>query len=330
MARLHLKKMDEPILSKSLSRLTLFPKTYPEVWKMYKEALASFWVVEEVDLSKDLNDWNKLTDNEKHFLKHILAFFLVSDGIVNENLVERLYAEVQIPEIRSFYSCQIMMETIHSEMYSLLIDTYVQDMEEKEKLFRAIETIPCVRKKSKWALKWIHDEKNTFSDRLVAFAAVEGIFFSSSFAAIYWFKKRGLLPGLTFSNELISRDEGLHTNFACLIFRYLRNKQPHSKIQSVIMEAVDLEIEFICDALPVNLIGMNQNLMAQYIKFVADRLLVELGLEKLYLCKNPFEFMENISIESKTNFFEKRNSAYQKSNVMSSREDMEFKLDAPF
>lgn len=322
--------MDEPILNKSLSRLTLLPNKYPEVWKMYKEALASFWVVEEVDLSKDINDWNKLTDNEKHFLKYILAFFLVSDGIVNENLVERLYAEVQIPEIRSFYSCQIMMETIHSEMYSLLIDTYVQDVEEKEKLFKAVETIPCVRKKSNWALKWIHDEENTFSDRLVAFAAVEGIFFSSSFAAIYWFKKRGLLPGLTFSNELISRDEGLHTNFACLIFSYLRNKPPPSKIQSVIMEAVDLEIEFIRDALPVKLIGMNQNLMAQYIQYVADRLLVELGLEKHYLCKNPFEFMENISIESKTNFFEKRNSAYQKSNVMSSREDMEFRLDAAF
>lgn len=322
--------MDEPLLNKSFSRLTLFPIQYFEVWKMYKEALASFWVVEEVDLSKDVKDWKKLSDSEKHFLKYILAFFLVSDGIVNENLVERFYAEIQIPEIRSFYSCQILMETIHSEMYSLLIDTYIQDVEEKEKIFKAIETIPCIRKKSNWALKFIHDDKNTFSDRLIAFAAVEGIFFSSSFAAIYWFKKRGLLPGLTFSNELISRDEGLHTNFACLIFSYLQNKPSHSKIQSIITEAVDLEIEFICDALPVNLIGMNQDLMSQYVKYVADRLLVELGLEKHYLCENPFEFMENISMECKANFFEKKNSSYQKSNVMSSRDDMNFTLDASF
>lgn len=322
--------MDEPLLNKTLSRLTLFPIKYFDVWRMYKKALASFWVVEEIDLSKDVKDWNKLMDSEKHFLKYILAFFLVSDGIVNENLVERFYAEIQIPEIRSFYSCQILMEAIHSEMYSLLIDTYIQDVEEKEKIFKAIETIPCIRKKSNWALKFIHDEKNTFSDRLVGFAVVEGIFFSSSFAAIYWFKKRGLLPGLTFSNELISRDEGLHTNFACLIFNYLQNKPPRSKILSIITEAVDLEIEFICDALPVNLIGMNQELMSQYVKYVADRLLVELGLAKHYLCNNPFEFMESISVENKTNFFEKKNSAYQKSNVMSSRKDMEIKLDIDF
>lgn len=322
--------MVEPLLDKTLNRFTIYPIKYFDIWEMYKKAKASFWSVEEVDLSRDLNDWNTLNKNEKHFISYILAFFAASDGIVNENLVEKMYSEVQIPEVRCFYGFQIMIENIHSEMYSLLIDTYIKDVVEKEKLLNAIQTIPCVRKKADWALKWTHNENNTFSDRLLAFVAVEGIFFSGSFAAIYWFKKRGLLPGLTFSNELISRDEGLHTDFACLLFNYLKNKPSPSKIIKVLTEAVDLEIEFLSKSLPVNLIGMNQELMVQYIKYIADRLLVELGVEKYYLTKNPFEFMDNISIEGKTNFFEKRNADYQKCNVMSSKEDLEFKLDAEF
>lgn len=322
--------MNEPLLDTNNNRFTLYPIQYWDIFEMYKKAKASIWMVEEVDLSRDLQDWNNLNFNEKKFLCHVLAFFAASDGIVNENLVEKLYSEVQVPEVLAFYSVQIFMETIHSEMYSLLIDTYIKDAQEKEKLFNAIQTIPCIRKKAEWALKWIHDTKNTFSDRVLAFAAVEGIFFSGSFAAIYWFKKRGLLPGLTFSNELISRDEGLHTDFACLLFKYLGKKPPESQIREVIREAVDLEIEFLSEALPVSLIGMNKTSMGDYIKFVADRLLVELGLPKYYQTKNPFEFMDNISIEGKTNFFEKRNAEYQKCNVMSSRKDLEFKLDVDF
>lgn len=322
--------MNEPLLDTNHNRFTLYPIQYKDIFEMYRKAKASIWMVEEVNLSKDLQDWNNLNSNEKLFLSYILAFFAASDGIVNENLVEKLYSKVQIPEVRSFYSVQIFMENIHSEMYSLLIDTYIKDVDEKQKLFNALETIPSIRKKADWALKWIHDPKNTFSDRLLAFAVVEGIFFSGSFAAIYWFKKRGLLPGLTFSNELISRDEGLHTDFACLLFQYLNNKPSKSTILKVIREAVDLEIEFLSEALPVSLIGLNKHLMGEYIKFVADRLLKELGLEKYYLTKNPFEFMDNICIEGKTNFFEKRNAEYQKCNVMSSRKDLEFKLDAEF
>lgn len=322
--------MYEPLLDKNKNRFTYYPVEYKDVSEMYKKAKACIWMVEEVDLSKDLQDWNKLNFNEKKFLSYVLAFFAASDGIVNENLVEKLYSEVQVSEVKAFYSVQIFMETIHSEMYSLLIDTYINNVEEKKKLFNAIQTIPCIRKKAEWALKWIHDPKNTFSDRLLAFAAVEGIFFSGSFAAIYWFKKRGLLPGLTFSNELISRDEGLHTDFACLLFKHLNNKPPESQIRKVIREAVDLEIEFLSEALPVSLIGMNKTSMGEYIKFVADRLLVELGLPKYYQTNNPFEFMDNINIEGKTNFFEKRNAEYQKCNVMSSRKDLEFKLDADF
>lgn len=322
--------MTEPLLDTSCNRFTLYPIKYWDIFEMYRKAKASIWMVEEVDLSKDLHDWNNLNSNEKFFLSYILAFFAASDGIVNENLVEKLYSEIQVPEARSFYSVQIFMENIHSEMYSLLIDTYIKDAQEKEKLFNAIETIPSIRKKADWALKWIHDMNNNFSDRLLAFAVVEGIFFSGSFAAIYWFKKRGLLPGLTFSNELISRDEGLHTDFACLLFKYLNNKPPKSKILKVVQEAVDLESEFLSEALPVSLIGLNKNLMGDYIKFVADRLLKELGLEKYYQTKNPFEFMDNICIEGKTNFFEKRNAEYQKCNVMSTRKDLEFHLDVDF
>lgn len=322
--------MKEPLLDTNCNRFTLYPIKYWDIFEMYRRAKASIWMVEEVDLSKDLQDWNNLNSNEKKFLSYILAFFAASDGVVNENLVEKLYSEVQVPEVRSFYSVQIFMENIHSEMYSLLIDTYIKDVQEKHKLFNAIQTIPSIKKKAEWALKWIHDTKNTFSDRLLAFAVVEGIFFSGSFAAIYWFKKRGLLPGLTFSNELISRDEGLHTDFACLLFQYLNNKPPESKIQEVIREAVDLEIDFLSEALPVSLIGINKTSMGDYIKFVADRLLLELNLKPYYHTKNPFEFMDNINIEGKTNFFEKRNAEYQKCNVMSSSKDLEFKLNVDF
>lgn len=326
-----LKIIMEPLLEENMHRFSLYPIEYFDVWKMYKKLMASFWTVEEVDLSKDLNDWNNLNKDEKHFLSYVLAFFASSDGIVNENLVERFCSEVQIPEVRFFYGLQVANENIHSEMYALLIDTYIKDSTEKKKLFNAITTIPCVRKKADWALKWIHDKNNTFCDRLIAFAAVEGIFFSGSFAAIFWLKKRGLMPGLTFSNELISRDEGLHTDFACLIFRKYINKKPSDeRILSIIDEAVKLETEFLSDALPVNLIGMNEKLMKQYIEFVADRLLVELGLKKYYLSKNPFDFMENISIEGKTNFFERRVGEYQKCNVLSDKEGMKFKLDVEF
>jgi ribonucleoside-diphosphate reductase subunit M2 len=282
---------------------------------MYKQAQACFWTSEEVDLSKDLFDWNyNLTHDERHFISHVLAFFAASDGIVNENLVERFSNEVQAPEARCFYGFQIMMENVHSETYSLLIDTYIRDEEERVHLFRAIDTIPCIKKKAQWALKWISDTSSTFAERLVAFAAVEGIFFSGSFAAIFWIKKRGLMPGLTFSNELISRDEGLHTEFACLLLSHLRHKPHHSIIQQIILEAVEIEQEFLTDALPVALIGMNSKLMCQYIEFVADRLLVSLGSEKVYHSQNPFDFMDMISLEGKTNFFEKRVGEYSKAH----------------
>ncbi|OTA61906.1 putative ribonucleotide reductase small subunit RnrA [Hypoxylon sp. EC38] len=310
---------DEPILQENPQRFVLFPIKYHEIWQMYKKHEASFWTAEEIDLSKDLHDWsNRLNDDEKFFISHILAFFAASDGIVNENLVERFSGEVQIPEARCFYGFQIMMENIHSETYSLLIDTYIKEPAQKTHLFNAIETIPCIRKKADWALHWIADKKSTFAQRLIAFAAVEGIFFSGAFASIFWLKKRGLMPGLTFSNELISRDEGLHTDFACLLFSHLNNRPGKDVVEKIITDAVTIEQEFLTEALPCALLGMNANLMKQYIEFVADRLLVALGNEKVYRSTNPFDFMENISLGGKTNFFEKRVGDYQKAGVMAS------------
>ncbi|KAI1168623.1 ribonucleoside-diphosphate reductase small subunit [Nemania serpens] len=310
---------EEPILQENPQRFVLFPIKYHEIWQMYKKAEASFWTAEEIDLSKDLHDWNnRLNEDEKYFVSHILAFFAASDGIVNENLVERFSGEVQIPEARCFYGFQIMMENIHSETYSLLIDTYIKEPAQRTYLFNAIDTIPAIRKKADWALKWINDRNSTFAQRLIAFAAVEGIFFSGAFASIFWLKKRGLMPGLTFSNELISRDEGLHTDFACLLFSHLRNRPSKEMIKAIIVDAVKIEQEFLTEALPCALLGMNANLMKQYIEFVADRLLVALGNEKVYRSTNPFDFMENISLGGKTNFFEKRVGEYQKAGVMAS------------
>ena len=321
---------DEPLLRENPKRFVILPIEYDSIWKMYKKAEASFWTAEEVDLSKDTKDWEGLKSDEKHFIKHVLAFFAASDGIVNENLVERFMSEVQVPEARCFYGFQIAIENIHSEMYSLLIDTYVKDAEEKDKLFNAVETVPAVKKKADWALQWINSENASYAERVIAYACVEGIFFSGSFAAIFWLKKRGLMPGLTFSNELISRDEGLHTDFACLMFHHLKHKPSNDQIIAVVKEAVDIEVEFLTEALPVNLIGMNCDLMTQYIKFVADRLLVELSCGKVFNVENPFDFMDNISLEGKTNFFEKRVGEYQKAGVMAKKEDMKFTLDADF
>jgi ribonucleotide reductase beta subunit family protein with ferritin-like domain len=292
---------------------TLFPIAQSEthLYKMYKQAVASFWTPEEIQFSKDIGDWEKLTDNERHFIKHILAFFAGSDGIVQENLASRFQREVDSQVVKLFYSFQNAMEGIHSETYSLLIDTYVKDKEEQNKLFRAIDTIPCIGKKADWALKWIDSEDN-FAKRLVAFAAVEGIFFSGAFCSIYWLKKRGLMPGLTFSNELISRDEGLHTVFAVALYHTLKEKLDTSVIHAILREAVEIEKEFICDALPCSLVGMNSKLMREYIEFVADRLAVQLGCEKIYRTGNPFDFMELISLEGKTNFFEKKVSEYSR------------------
>ncbi|KAL4858045.1 Ribonucleoside-diphosphate reductase small chain [Chlorella vulgaris] len=293
----------------------MFPIRYNDIWEMYKKAEASFWTAEEVDLGSDYKDWEKLSDDEKHFVSHVLAFFAASDGIVNENLGARFMQEVQIPEARAFYGFQIAIENIHSEMYSLLLETYIKDSQEKEKLFHAMETVPVVRKKAHWAMKWI-DSAERFSERLIAFACVEGIFFSGSFCSIFWLKKRGLMPGLTFSNELISRDEGLHTDFACLLYRHIENKLSEERVSEIVSEAVAIEKEFICDALPVDLIGMNKVLMGQYIEFCADRLLVALGNPKQYNMANPFDWMDMISLQGKTNFFEKRVGDYQKAGVM--------------
>lgn len=310
---------DEPLLQENPNRFVLFPIKYHEIWQMYKKAEASFWTAEEIDLSKDLHDWNnRLNDDERFFISHVLAFFAASDGIVNENLLERFSGEVQIPEARCFYGFQIMMENIHSETYSLLIDTYIKEQAQKTYLFNAIETIPCIKKKADWAVRWIQDKNSTFAQRLVAFAAIEGIFFSGSFASIFWLKKRGLMAGLTFSNELISRDEGMHTDFACLLFSHLKHRPSKQAVQDVITEAVEIEQEFLTEALPCALLGMNANLMKQYIEFVADRLLLALGNEKVYKSANPFDFMENISLAGKTNFFEKRVGDYQKAGVMAS------------
>ncbi|XP_015283654.1 PREDICTED: ribonucleoside-diphosphate reductase subunit M2 B [Gekko japonicus] len=326
------KSNEEPLLRKNPRRFVIFPIQYPDIWKMYKKAQASFWTVEEVDLSKDLPHWNKLKPEEKYFISHILAFFAASDGIVNENLVERFSQEVQVPEARCFYGFQILIENVHSEMYSLLIDTYIKNPEKRDFLFNAIETLPCVKKKADWALRWIRDREATFGERgeVVAFAAVEGIFFSGAFAAIFWLKKRGLMPGLTFSNELISRDEGLHCDFACLMFQYIVNKPSEERVKEIIVNAVEIEQEFLTEALPVGLIGINCTLMKQYIEFVADRLLLELGFSKVFQAENPFDFMENISLEGKTNFFEKRVAEYQRFAVMAQTNDNVFTLDADF
>jgi ribonucleoside-diphosphate reductase beta chain len=297
---------------------------------MYKTSVASFWTAEEVDLTQDINDWeNKLTDNDRHFIKHVLAFFAASDGIVNENLVLNFMREVQIPEARCFYGFQVAIENIHAEMYSQLIDTYIKDPKEKDYLFHALQNLPCVAKKGEWAMRWIENAP-TFAHRLIAFAAVEGIFFSGSFCSIYWLKKRGLMPGLTFSNELISRDEGMHTDFACLLYSMLQNKIDPAEIQSIITEAVEFEKEFVTDAIPVSLIGMNAEMMSQYIEFVADRLLMSLGNDKVYNTANPFPWMDMISIQGKTNFFEKRVGDYQKAGVMAKREEQVFSMEADF
>ncbi len=308
----------EPLLTENPNRFVLFPIQYDDIWKMYKKAEASFWTAEEIDLSQDQKDWENTSEGEKHFISHILAFFAASDGIVNENLAANFLREVQYPEAKCFYGYQIMMENIHSETYSLLIDTYIKDGAEKNRLFNALETVPCVGKKGQWALRWINS--TSFAERLVAFAAVEGIFFSGSFCSIFWLKKRGLMPGLTFSNELISRDEGLHCDFACLLYtQHIKNKLSQERILEIITDAVKIEQEFVTDALPVNLIGMNANLMSQYIEFVADRLLGELGCKKYYNATNPFDFMEMISLQGKTNFFEKRVAEYQKAGVMTEK-----------
>lgn len=318
--------MEEPLLTPNPKRFVLFPIQHASIWDMYKKAEASFWTVEEVDLGDDLTHWHKLTDNERHFISHVLAFFAASDGIVNENLATRFMKEVQLPEARCFYGFQIAIENIHSEMYSLLIDTYISNSAQKDRLFNAMETIPCVAEKAKWAMKWISAEAPVveaadapFAQRLVAFAIVEGIFFSGSFCAIFWLKKRGLMPGLCFSNELISRDEGLHCDFACLLYGMLQQKCDHSAVLSMVQEAVEIEKNFVSVALSVDLIGINATLMKQYIEFVADRLLVELGYPKHFNAQNPFNWMEIISLQGKTNFFEKRVGEYAKAAVASKR-----------
>jgi ribonucleoside-diphosphate reductase beta chain len=320
---------NEPILRENKDRFVLFPIKHNDIWQFYKQAEASFWTAEEIDLSADLVDWNeKLNDDERHFIKHVLAFFAASDGIVNENLAVNFMNEVQYPEARCFYGFQIMMENIHSETYSLLIDTYIKDTAEKTRLFHAIDTVPAVKRKAEWALRWI--EKGSFQERLISFAAVEGIFFSGSFCSIFWLKKRGLMPGLSFSNELISRDEGLHCDFACLLYKELLNKLPEARVKEIIASAVEIEKEFVTDALPVSLIGMNATMMQQYIEFVADRLLVALGCTKHFNATNPFDFMEMQSLQGKTNFFEKKVAEYQKAGVMGNQKDNAIRFDEEF
>jgi ribonucleoside-diphosphate reductase beta chain len=321
----------EPILAKSNDRFVLFPIQHDDIWKFYKKAEASFWTAEEIDLAQDLVDWNeKLNDDERYFIRHVLAFFAASDGIVNENLAENFLSEVQYTEAKFFYGFQITIENIHSETYSLLIDTLVKDDKDKNYLFNAIDNIPCVKKKADWALRWI--DEGSFAERLIAFAAVEGIFFSGSFCSIFWLKKRGLMPGLSFSNELISRDEGLHCDFACLLYNHhLQNKLSKETVTKIITDAVEIEKEFVTDAIPVKLIGMNADLMKQYIEFVADRLLDELGCDRVYNASNPFDFMDMISIQGKTNFFEKRVAEYQKAGVLNNTETgQSFSLNEDF
>ena len=314
----------EPLLTPDDNRFVMFPIKYDDIWAMYKKQIDCFWRAEEIDLSKDLTDWAKLNADEQQFISMILAFFAASDGIVLENLAQRFMSDVQVSEARAFYGFQIAMENIHSETYSLLIETYIKDKDEKHKLFNAIDNFPCIKKKSDWAQKWIHDNRSSFATRLVAFACIEGIFFSGAFCSIFWLKKRGLMPGLTFSNELISRDEALHCEFAILLYSKLEKKLPKQKIHDIIKECVEIEIEFICEALPCRLIGMNSELMGQYIQFVADRLCVQLGYPKIYNMANPFPFMELISLEGKTNFFERVVSEYALANVAKSDTDFDF------
>ena len=320
--------IDEPILRESNERYTMFPLTYPDIWAMYKKQVDCFWRAEEIDLSRDLGDWAKLNDDEKYFISMTLAFFAGSDGIVSENLGSRFMADVQVSEARAFYSFQIAMENIHSHMYSVLIDTYIQDSEQRNKLFRAIDNFPCITKKANWAKKWIEDNRSSFAARLVAFACVEGIFFSSSFASIYWIKKRGLMPGLTLSNEFISRDEALHTEFAILLYSKLKKKLNKKRILEIVKEATEIEKEFITEALPCRMIGMNAGLMTQYIEFVADRLCLQLGYDKIYGSQNPFDFMELISLETKVNFFERTNSEYALTNCK--KDDSVFEMSCDF
>ena len=319
----------EKILAENPNRFVLFPIEHPDLWDWYKKQQASIWTAEEIDLSQDLKDWDNLSAEEQYFIKHVLAFFAASDGIVNENLAENFVAEVQYTEAKFFYGFQIMMENIHSETYSLLIDTYIKDAAEKDYLFNALEHMPCVKKKADWAMRWI--ENGTFAERVIAFAAVEGIFFSGSFCSIFWLKKRGLMPGLTFSNELISRDEGMHCDFACHLYNHhIDHKLGRDTVRQIITEAVAMEKEFVTEALPVRLIGMNAELMTQYIEFVADRLMASLGAGKVYNAENPFPWMDMISLQGKTNFFEKRVGDYQKAGVTSDREKQVFMLDEDF
>ncbi|EGB06310.1 hypothetical protein AURANDRAFT_65685 [Aureococcus anophagefferens] len=321
----------EPLLTEDPHRFVLFPIEHDDVWQMYKKAEASFWTAEEIDLCHDIKDWDqKLNDKERHFIKHVLAFFAASDGIVNENLAQNFATEVQWAEARCFYGFQIAIENIHSEVYSLLIDTYIRDAKEKHECLTAIDTMPCVTKKAQWALRWCDPDRASFAERIIAFAAVEGIFFSGSFCAVFWLKKRGLMPGLSFSNELISRDEGMHCDFACLLYSKLRNKLPVETINALIGDAVTIEKEFVVSALPVELIGMNSRTMCQYIEFCADRLLLALGCPKLYEATNPFDWMELISLQGKTNFFEKRVGEYAKSGVGVTKEEAAFSTDVDF
>jgi len=317
----------EPILTPDHNRFVMFPIQHEDIWQMYKKQVDCFWRAEEIDLTKDVDDWKTLNDQERHFISMILAFFAASDGIVLENLAVRFMGDIQISEARAFYGFQIAMENIHSHTYSLLIETYIKNQEEKQRLFSAIDNYPCIKKKADWAQKWINDNRSSFATRLVAFACIEGIFFSGAFCSIFWMKKRGLMPGLTFSNELISRDEALHTEFAILLYSKLQKKINKSRIHDIIKEAVDIETEFICDALPCRLIGMNSDLMTDYIKFVADRLCLQLGYDKIYHVANPFPFMELISLESKTNFFERKISEYSLANKEKNIDVFEFSAD---
>lgn len=320
----------EPLLIQTKNRFVLFPIQYSEIWDFYKKAEASFWTAEEIDLAHDRKDWGNMSDNERYFISNILGFFATSDGIVNENLLTNFSSEISIPEVRCFYGFQIAIENIHSEVYSLLIEEYIKDEDEKLKLFNAIETISCVAKKVAWALKWTDSSTNSFAERLVAFAVVEGIFFSGSFCAIFWLKKRGMMPGLAFSNELISRDEGLHCDFACLLYSMLERPLTEERVREIVSDAVKIEQEFVTDSLPVELIGMNSGLMNQYIEFCADRLLGTLGYSKMYETNNPFDWMDLISLQGKTNFFEKRVGEYSKAGVGVDKEERVFCLDSDF
>lgn len=330
MAAVHAMSTTEPLLQPSTDRFVIYPVEHKDMWDMYKKAEASFWTAEELDLNDDLKHWKNLSDDERHFLTHVLAFFAASDGIVNENLAMNFMSEVQVAEARCFYGFQIAIENIHSEVYSLLIDTYVRDAEQKEKALKAVETIPCVQRKAEWAMKWMDRDSATFAERLVAFAVVEGLFFSGSFCAIFWMKKRGLMPGLCTSNELISRDEGMHCDFACLLFKKLQNPPTTERVLEIVKDAVSIETDFVTDALPVSLIGMNATLMSQYVQFCADRLLQALGLDKHYHTSNPFDWMTLISLQGKTNFFEKRVSEYAKAGVGVEKESQVFTLDTDF